>query len=47
MKRYEAFSELCKKRPELCQYWDEIVRLSNLLKNLVAADREGDWEGHL
>ena len=42
MQQYEAFSELCRERSELCQYWDGITWLSTMLKNLFAADREGD-----
>ena len=31
----------------MCRYWDGIVMLSKLLKNLIAPDRDGDSEGHL
>ena len=31
----------------MCRYWDGIVMLSKLLKNLIASDRDGEWEGHL
>ena len=44
---FEAF---CKQRAELsgmCKYWDGLIKLASMLKNLIAADREGDWEGHL
>ena len=39
MEQYNKFS--------MCKYWDGIITLSNTLKNLVSADREGNWERHL
>lgn len=30
----------------MCHFWDGIVKLSKLLKNLIASNRYGDWEGH-
>ena len=45
--QYNKFSMLCKERSQLCKYWDGIITLSNMLKNLVSADREGNWERHL
>ena len=47
MEQYTKFSMLCKKQSQLCKYWDRIITLSNMLKNLVSADREGNWERHL
>ena len=47
MEQYNKFSMLCKKQSQLCKYWDRIITLSNMLKNLVSADREGNWERHL
>ena len=38
---------LWKERSQLCKYWDEIITLSKMLKNLVPADRDGNWERHL
>ncbi|KAG8173414.1 hypothetical protein JTE90_021680 [Oedothorax gibbosus] len=31
----------------MCRYWDTFLHLVNLLKFLVAADRNGDWDSHL
>ena len=31
----------------MCTYWEELLKIIGFHKNLVAADREGDWEGHL
>ena len=38
--QYNKFSTLCKERSQPCKYWDGIITLSNMLKNLVSADRE-------
>ena len=29
------------------RYWDGIIQPAKVLKSLIAADREGDWDGHL
>ena len=44
---FETFSKTCFARSEICRHWDGILTLIGLLKDLVAADREGNWEGHL
>ena len=44
---FETFSKTCSERSEICRHWDGILTLIGLLKDLVAADREGNWEGHL
>ena len=31
----------------MCQYFDNVVVLARKLKELIAADRDGDWEDHL
>ena len=45
--RFSTFVKTRSENSELCTYWNGIGKLSNMLKNLVAADREGDWKGHL
>ena len=44
---FETFSKAYSERSEMCRHWDGILTLIGLLKDLVAADREGNWEGHL
>ena len=44
---FETFSKTCSERSEICRHWDGILTLIGLLKDLVAADRAGNWEGHL
>ena len=44
---FETFSKTSSERSEVCRYWDGILTLIGLLKDLVSADREGNWEGHL
>ena len=31
----------------MCRYCDGVSILTSKLKNLIAADREGNWEAHL
>ena len=44
---FDAFAISCSKLSEMSQYWDRYQQNVNFLLDLVAADREGDWEGHL
>ena len=44
---YHEFSQTCKKRSEMVRYFDGVLKLTDLLKNLIAADREGNWHAHL
>ena len=44
---FETFSKTCSKRSEICRHWDVILTLICLLKDLVATDREGNWERHV
>ena len=32
---------------KIVQYWDRFIALAAILRNLVRADREGDWNFHL
>ena len=45
--QFESFSKACAEQSEMCKYWDGVVVLKSMLHNLIAADGEGDWEGHL
>ena len=47
MEQYNKFSMLCKEQSQLRKYWDGIITLPNMLKNLVSPDREGNWERQL
>ena len=31
----------------MCRYWNCLQRNVQTLKDIIAADRNGDWEGHL
>ena len=31
----------------MCQYWENVLQNIRYLKDLITADRNGDWEGHL
>ena len=45
--RFENFSSSCKNMSEMCQYWERFLEIVSILKALIAADREGDWQAHL
>ena len=45
--QFRSFSEKCSPNSEICRYWDGVIEITSKLHNLIAADREGDWEGHL
>ena len=44
---FEIFSKTHSEKSEICKHWDGIFALIGLLKDFAAADREGNWEGHL
>ena len=39
---FETISKTCSGRSKICRHWDDILTLIGLLKDLVAADREGN-----
>ena len=39
---FEIFSKTHSEKSEICRHWDSIFTLIGLLKDLVAADREGN-----
>ena len=39
---FETFSKTCSERSEICRHWHGILTLISFLKDLVAADREGN-----
>ena len=47
MQELETFSKTCSEELEICRHYDGILTLAGLWKDLVAADREENWEGHL
>ena len=47
MQQPNAFLRKYQQRFALCKYWDDFIDLTSMLHNLISADRERDWEGHL
>lgn len=45
--KYTEFSEKCSEASEMCHYLEGIVKLCRVMKNLVAAERTGNWRGDL
>ena len=43
----ELFYKNRSEKPDMCNYRDSVVILAAKLKNLIAADREDNWEGDL
>ena len=44
---FHLFIEQCTGSSEMCRYWKVLQVGINYLQDLIAPDREGDWEGHL
>ena len=44
---FSEFSRKCEEMSEVGKYWNRIVEMTNRLQNLVAADREGNWDNHI
>ena len=44
---FETFPKTCSQGLQICSHSDGIHTLTGLLNDLVAADREGNLEGHL
>lgn len=47
LEEFEAFIDLGRKTSEQFLYWDNFLRMLQLLKNLIRADRLGLWDMHL
>ena len=45
--KYDMFVKNRASLSELCKYWDLILKFIYLLKQLIAADREENWNTHL
>ena len=43
----DKFSNKCSVESEQCKYWENYLRIINTIKNLVRADREGDFLLHI
>ena len=43
---FERFCHLVGETSQMCRYWNCLQRNVQTLKDLIAADRNGDWEGH-
>ena len=44
---FENFSSSRKNMSEVCLYWEGFLEIVSILKALIGADREGDWQAHL
>ena len=44
---YKEFTDRSAAASEIVRYLETLLKLVNLLKNLISADREGNWKGHL
>ena len=44
---FNEFSRKCEGISKVCKYWNGIIEMTNRLKNLVSADKEGDWDNHV
>ena len=42
--RLKNFSSSCENMSEVCRYWEGFLEIVSILKVLIAADREGDWQ---
>lgn len=46
-KDFSIFTKECKNASQICHYFEHFSHMVSLLKQLIAADRNGDWESHL
>ena len=44
---FNKFVATCPISSQVCQYFENFVNMVKLLKQLISADRSGDWESHL
>ena len=44
---YKEFTERSAAASEIVRYLETLLKLVNILKSLISADREGNWKGHL
>ena len=47
MDDFKEFSKQACESSDMCRYWEGLIENVAHLKVLIAADRDGDWEGHL
>ena len=47
MEAFENFSLKCSERSEMCRYWETFIKIVDILKKLIRADREGDFLLHV
>ena len=45
--KYDMFVKDRASSSEFCKYWDLILKFINLLKQLIAAEREGNWNTYV
>ena len=44
---FMTFKDSCKEKSETYVYWDGLIQMVCLLKDLIRADRKGNWALHL
>lgn len=44
---FNNFIDECVSRSEMCQYWSIFLEMIDMLKQLIIADREGNWQLHV
>ena len=44
---FEIFQDACCKESENFKFWAQFIKMVQILKDIVRADREGDWNLHL
>ena len=44
---YKEFTDRSTAASEMVRYLETLLKLVNILKSLISANREGNWKGHL
>jgi hypothetical protein len=45
--KFEAFTAECEAKSELCKYLGIFDKILSLIKQVITADREGNWQLHI
>ena len=45
--QFNAFAQECQEKSELCQYFMNFQKIVAVIKQLIAADRDGNWPLHV
>ena len=46
-KKFDQFIEECEAKSEVCQYLGQFKHIVDVIKHMIAADREGNWPLHI